>query len=114
MMDFRSYVERNQEVVDFVKDVTPGHIDKYTGTLDHACARFNTILLKLSQHPLKADAHSDDVEECFNIIQSFYMDTKRLINAHWIFGPVFKLILHYKGKVHIPKIKILLDKVNNY
>jgi len=113
-MNFRSYVERNQEVVDFVKDVTPGHIDKYTGTLDYACARFNTILLKLSQHPLKADAHSDDVEECFNIIQSFYMDTKRLINAHWIFGPVFKLILHYKGKVHIPKIKILLDKVNNY
>jgi len=113
-MDFRSYVERNQKVVDFVKDVTPGHIDKYTGTLDHACARFNTILLKLSQHPLKADEYSNDVNDCFNIIQSFYEYTKRLINAHWFFGPVFKLILHYQGKVHIPKIKILLDKVNNY
>jgi hypothetical protein len=112
-MDFRSYVERNQAVVDFVKDVTPGHIDKYTGTLDYACARFNTILLKLSQHPLKADAHKNDVEECFDIIQSFYGYTKRLINAHWIFGPAFKLILHYKGKVHIPKIKRLLERINN-
>jgi hypothetical protein len=113
-MDFRSYVERNQKVVDFVRDVTPGHIDKYTGTLDYACTRFNTILLKLSQHPLKADEHKNDVNDCFNIIQSFYEYTKRLINANWIFGPAFKLILHYKGKVHIPKIKILLDKVNNY
>jgi hypothetical protein len=113
-MDFRSYVERNQKVIDFVRDVTPGHIDKYTGTLDYACARFNTILLKLSQHPLKADAHKNHVEECFDIIQSFHEYTKRLINAHWIFGPILKLILHYKGKVHIPKIKILLGKVNNY
>ena len=47
-MDFRSYVERNQKVIDFVNDVTPGYIDKYTGTLDYACARFNSILLKLS------------------------------------------------------------------
>jgi hypothetical protein len=111
-MDFRSYVERNQEVVDFVKDVTPGHIDKYTGTLDYACARFNTILLKLSQHPLKADAHSDDVEECFDIIQSFYLYTKKLVNFYWIYKPIIKLVLHYKGLTQIPKIKILLDKVD--
>jgi hypothetical protein len=113
-MDFRSYVERNQAVIDFVRDVTPGHIDKYTGTLDYACARFNTILLKLSQHPLKADEHSNDVEECFNIIQSFYVYTKRLIDTHWIFNPIFKIILHYKGTIQLPKIKIMLDKVNNY
>ena len=113
-MDFRSYVEKNQKVVDFVNDVTPGHIDKHTGTLDYACARFNTILLKLSQHPLKADEHSNDVEECFNIIQSFYEYTKRLINTHWIFDPIFRIILHYKGTIQLPKIKILLDKVNNY
>ena len=114
MIDLKDLVLRNAKVQQFVKDVTPGHIDKYTGTLDYACARFNTILLKLSQHPLKADAYKNDVEECFNIIQSFYKYTKRLINAHWIFGPVFKLILHYKGTIQLPKIKILLDKVNNY
>jgi hypothetical protein len=112
-MDFRSYVERNQKVIDFVNDVTPGHIDKYTGTLDYACARFNSILLKLSQDVLKADEHSNDVEECFNTIQSFYLYTVRLTNTHRIFHPIIKFILHYKGKVHIPKIKILLDKINN-
>tara|TARA_X000000950_G_scaffold275749_1_gene362594 strand:+ start:820 stop:1158 length:339 start_codon:yes stop_codon:yes gene_type:complete len=111
-MDFRSYVERNQEVVDFVRDVTPGHIDKYTGTLDYACARFNTILLKLSQHPIKADEYRNDVEECFNIIQSFYFYTKKLANIHWIYKPILKFILHYKGLIQIPKIKILLNSVD--
>ena len=112
-MDFRSYVERNQKVIDFVNDVTPGHIDKYTGTLDYACARFNSILLKLSQDVLKADTHLSDVEECFNIIQSFYHYTVRLTTTHWCFKPFIKLILHYKGKVQIPKIKFLLEKINN-
>jgi len=112
-MDFRSYVERNQKVIDFVNDVTPGHIDKYTGTLDFACARFHSILLKLSQDPLKADAHRNDVDECFDIIQSFYLYSVRLTQAHWAVKPLLKLILHFKGKIQIPKIKILVDKINN-
>ena len=112
-MDFRSYVERNQKVIDFVNDVTPGHIDKYTGTLDYACARFNTILIKLSQDPLKADQFRHDVDECFNIIQDFHNHTKRFTESNFIIRPVIKLILHYKGKVHIPKIKFLLEKINN-
>jgi len=112
-MDFRSYVERNQEVIDFVNDVTPGYMDKYTGTLDYACARFNTILIKLSQDPLKADQHQHDVSEFFVIIQDFYKYTKRFSNTHPIIKPVIKLVLHYKGKIQIPKIKLLLEKVNN-
>ena len=112
-MDFRSYVERNQEVIDFVRDVTPGHIDKYTGTLDYACARFNTILLKLSQHPLKADEHSNDVEECFGIIQGFYNDTKRYLTWPYWTKPIMALKLYYTGKTQIPKIKKLLQSLNN-
>jgi len=112
-MDFKSYVQRNQRVIDFVHDVTPGHIDKYIGTLDHACARFNSILLKLSQDVLKADEHSDDVQECFDIIQNFYLYTVRLTQTHWLLHPIIKFILHYKGKVQIPKIKNLLDKIHN-
>ncbi len=113
MIDFRSYVERNQKIIDFVNDVTPGYIDKYTGTLDYACARFNSILLKLSQDVLKADEHRNNVEECFDIIQNFYLHTVRLTNTHWLLHPIIKLILHYKGKVQIPKIKLLLEKINN-
>jgi hypothetical protein len=111
-MDLRSYVRENQQVMEFVRHATPGVIDKYVGTLDYATARFNTILLKLSQDPLSADEHSNDVEECFNIIQSFYLYTKRLVDLHWIYKPILKFILHYKGLIQIPKIKILLDKVD--
>jgi len=112
-MDFRSYVERNQKVIDFVNDVTPGHIDKYTGTLDYATARFNTILIKLSQDPLKADQYRNDVEECFNIIHDFYNYTKLFAYKSPIIKPFIKLLLHYKGMVQVPKIKFLLEKINN-
>lgn len=112
-MDFRSYVDRNQKVIDFVNDVTPGHIDKYTGTLDYACARFHSILLKLSQDALKADQYKHEVEECFQIIQDFHAYTIRYLNSNRIFKPILKLILHYKGKVHVPKVKFLLEKINN-
>ena len=112
-MDFRSYVERNQKVIDFVNDVTPGHIDKYTGTLDYACARFNSVLLKLSEDPLKADQYRHDVEECFNIIQDFFRYTKKLTETSFVLKPFLILILHFKGKFHIPKIKFLLENLNN-
>ena len=112
-MDLRQYVTKNQEVIDFVRDVTPGHIDRYTGTLDYATARFNTILLKLSQDPLKADQHKDDLDECLEIIRDFHQNTLRMLNWPWALRPFVKVILHYKGKIHIPKIKFLLDKINN-
>ena len=112
-MDLQAYVKQNQHVVEFVRDVTPGLIDRYIGTLDYASARFNTILLRRSEDPLKADRHRQDVQECFDIIQSFYKFTTRLITWPWAFRPLAKLILHIKGKIDIPKIKFLLDKVNN-
>ena len=112
-MDFQGYVEKNQKIIDFVKDVTPGHIDKYTGTLDYACARFNSILLKLSQDVIQADKHKNDVEECFATIQSFYNNTKRYVSAPYIIKPLFSLILHVIGTTRIPKIKFLLEKINN-
>jgi len=112
-MDFRSYVEKNQTVVQFVLDAMPGHNDRYIGTLDYATSRFNTILLRLSEDPLKADQYAQDVQECFDIIQSFYKFTIRLINWPYWLQPLAKLILHIKGKIDIPKIKFLLEKVNN-
>ena len=112
-MDLESYVKQNQKVIDFVNDVTPGHIDKYTGTLYYATARFNTILLKLSQDALKADQYREEVKECFEIIQDFYSYTVKYTNTSRFFAPIIKLVLHYKGKVHIPKIKLLLEKINN-
>ncbi len=112
-MDLQQYVKGNETVIQFVKDTTPGENAKYTGTLDYATARFNTILLRLSESPLKADQHKQEVQECFEIIQDFYRYTKKFASAHQVLKPFVKLLLHYKGTIHIPKIKFLLDKINN-
>tara|TARA_Y100001937_G_C7112134_1_gene328185 strand:+ start:311 stop:649 length:339 start_codon:yes stop_codon:yes gene_type:complete len=112
-MDFREYVENNQTVVQFVKDYMPGENDKYIGTLDYATARFNTILLRLSEDPLMADQYKIDVQECYQIIHNFYRNFKWFTTANSFLRPFLKLILHYQGTIHIPKIKLLLEKINN-
>lgn len=113
MIDLQEYVKQNQQVIQFIKDVTPGEIDKYTGTLDYATARFNSILLKLSQDPLALDTNRKEVHNCFQTIQMFYFNTKKLIEQHWLLRPYIKIKLHYIGKFRIPKIKKLLENLTN-
>ena len=112
-MDLRYYVRENQQVMEFVQHAIPGAIDKYIGTLDYATARFNTILLKLSQDPLGADEHNNEIDECFNIIQSFYRDTKSYLTWPYLAKPIMAVKLHWAGTTQIPKIKFLLEKINN-
>jgi|TARA_R110000851_G_scaffold51243_1_gene121828 hypothetical protein len=112
-MHIDDYVRANKEVIKFVQNAVPGAIDKYVGTLDYATARFNTTLLKISQEPLMLDEHMPEARDCFNAIQSFYKNTQRLIAWPWMFKPIAKIILHVIGTRQIPKIKRLLDKVNN-
>ena len=112
-MYVNDYVLANKEVIKFVQNAVPGAIDKYVGTLDHATARFNTILLKISQEPLMLDEHMSEARQCFDAIQAFYRNTQRLITWPWMFKPVAKVMLHIIGTRQIPKIKQLLAKVNN-
>jgi hypothetical protein len=112
-MDLRSYVRENQQVMEFVQHATPGVIDKYVGTLDYATARFNTILLKLSQDPLRADEYSHDITECFKVIQNFYIDTKKYLMWPHLLKPLMAIKLHWAGTTQVPKIKFLLEKINN-
>ncbi len=110
-MDLRHYVRDNQQVMEFVRHSTPGVIDKYIGTLDYATARFNTILIKLSQDPLRADQHQNEIDECFKIIQNFYNHTKKYLTWPYVLKPVIALKLHWTGITQIPKIKFLLEKI---
>ena len=107
------YVRANKEVIAFVQNAVPGAIDKYVGTLDYATSRFNTILLRLSEEPLMLDEHMSEARDCFDAIQSFYKNTQRLISWPWLFKPLAKIMLHGIGTRQIPKIKRLLNKVNN-
>ena len=97
-----------------MQNAVPGAIDKYVGTLDYATARFNTILLRLSEDPIMLDEFMPEARDCFDGIQSFYKNTQRLITWPWIFKPVAKVVLHMIGTRQIPKIKRLMDKVDNY
>lgn len=114
-MDLRSYVEGNQEIIQDIKDHLPGdaRIDMYFGTLDYATARFNTILLRLSQDKMKMLNFTNDVEDCFQIIQSFYRNVKKYQYSNKLMGMVYAGILHIIGTRKIPKIKILLNRIDN-
>ena len=113
-MHVDDYVRANKEIIEFVQNAVPGAIDKYVGTLDYATARFNTILLRLSEDPIMLDEFMPEARDCFDAIQSFYKNTQRLITWPWVFKPVAKVMLHGIGTRKIPKIKRLADKVDNY
>ena len=113
-MHVDDYVRANKEVIKFVQNAVPGAIDKYVGTLDYATSRFNTILLKISQDPLLLDEHMPEARQCFDAIQAFYKNTQRLITWPWLFKPFAKVMLHGIGTRRIPKVKRLLDRVDNY
>ena len=86
-MILEDFVKENQKVIDLIKDRVGGDstIDMYYGTLDYATARFNTILIKLSQDPLLLDKLHPEVQECFNAIQSFYYFTQKLLAwPYWL------------------------------
>ena len=105
----------NQKIIQAVQDRTPGdeRIDMYYGTLDYATARFHTILLKLSQDRILEQEHALEVMECFEAIQAFYSNVKRYESWPKLFRYVVSMMLHGIGTRRIPKIKRLLEQVNN-
>jgi len=105
----------NQEIVQRITDRLPGDpkLDMYYGTLDYATSRFNTILLKLSQDHILAQEHQVEVHECFVAIQSFYRNFKRYDAWPRPFKFLIGIVLHGIGTRRIPKIKRLLERVNN-
>lgn len=114
-MDLDNLVKANKEVIAFINNWPgkdkPFHIKKnllltsYIGTLDIATARFNSILLRLSEHKLLQKQYEPDVLECQNTIQKFYKNTLRLRTYPKALIPFFKWRLHRLGIRKIPKIK---------
>jgi len=85
----------------------------YFGTLDYATARFNTILLKLSQDEILAHEHKVDVHDCYDTIQTFYRNVQRYDTWPRPFKFLIAIVLHAIGRFEIPKIKRLLKKLDN-
>ena len=114
-MNLKDFVLENQKIIELVKDRVGGQhdVDMYYGTLDYATSRFHTILLKLSQDKIKEVEHTTEVLECFNAIQAFYNNVQRYRFWPRITRPLIKLNLHGIGTRRIPKIKNLLEKLDN-
>ena len=114
-MNLKDFVLENQKIIELVKDRVGGQhdVDMYYGTLDYATSRFHTILLKLSQDKIKEVEHTTEVLECFNAIQDFYNNVQRYRFWPRITRPLIKLNLYGIGTRRIPKIKNLLQKLDN-
>ena len=112
-MILKDFVLENQKIIELVKDRVGGQkdVDTYYGTLDYATARFNTILIKLSQDQIKEVEHKKDIHDCFEIIQRFYDYTKKYEDGTWWNRWYFKTILHGLGTNKVPKIKKLYEKL---
>ncbi len=110
-MNLNDIVKSNEEILQLIEKDHPGRLNMYIGTLDTAMSRLNTTLIKLSQDKVLEQEHTAEVVDCQEAIQSFYKNTLRLRDWHWITRPLIKLILHGIGTRKIPKIKRLYDKV---
>jgi len=111
----KDYVLANQVIVQRIKDRLPGDpkLDMYYGTLDYATTRFNTILLRLSQDRLLEQEHGAEVYDCFRAIQSFYSNVQRYDAWPRPFKFIIGIVLHGIGTRRIPKIKRLLERLDN-
>ena len=114
-MNLKDFVLENQKIVELVKDRVGGKtdVDMYYGTLDYATTRFHTIFIKLSQDKIKEVEYTTEVLDCFNAIQDFYNNVQRYRFWPKIIRPLIKLNLHGIGTRRIPKIKNLLEKLDN-
>jgi len=110
-MNLNDIVKSNEEILQLIEKDHPGRMNMYIGTLDTAMSRLNTTLIKLSQDKVLEQEHTAEVVDCQEAIQSFYKNTLRLRDWHWITRPLIKLILHGIGTRKIPKIKRLYNKV---
>ena len=114
-MTLRKFVIDNKNIIELVKDRVPGRedVDMYYGTLDYATARFNTILIKLSQDAVLEEIHKKDTLDCFNAIQDFYKNVQRYRFWPSITKPFTRMLLHRIGTKRIPLIKRLLNRLEN-
>ena len=114
-MILEDFVKETQKVIDLIRDRVGGDsaIDMYYGTLDYATARFNTILIKISQDRVLEQVHGEDVTECFETIQDFYKNVQRYRFWPKITRPITRMIIHRIGTKRIPAIKRLLNRLEN-
>lgn len=107
----QQYIRHNQAQLQYVRSLSPQN-DKWTGTVDYAVARFNSILLKLINTPLKLDEHHGEIEECQQTIDAFVKHIRRYHEWPRLLKWYPKICIHGIGTMQIPRIKYLLNSID--
>ncbi len=107
-------VRQNQDMLEYLRHAhSIGDYGMKVGSLDYAIARINTIILRLSQHPLLADQYFSELVDCHDAVREFHANMKREeIWPRWLrWYPRFRI--HRIGIKRFPKIAKLLARVEN-
>ena len=107
-------VRQNQDMLEYLRHAhSIGDYGMKVGSLDYAIARVNTIILRLSQHPLLADQYFSELVDCHDAVREFYLNMKREETwPRWLgWYPRFRI--HRIGIKRFPKIAKLLARVEN-
>ena len=107
-------VRQNQDILEYLRHAHRiGDYGMKVGSLDYAISRINTIILRLSQHPLLADKHFNELADCHDAVREFYLNMQREETwPRWLrWYPRFWT--HRVGVKRFPNIAKLLAKVEN-
>ena len=107
-------VRQNQDILEYLRHAhIIGDYSMKVGSLDYAISRINTIILRLSQHPLLADRHFTELADCHDAVREFYLNMQREESWPRWFKWYPRYRIHRIGIKRFPNIARLLTKVEN-
>ena len=107
-------VRQNQDMLEYLRHAhSIGDYGMKVGSLDYAIARINTIILRLSQHPLLADRHFTELADCHDAVREFYLNMQREETWPRLFKWYPRYMIHRIGIKRFPNIAKLLARVGN-
>ena len=107
-------VRQNQDILEYLRHAH--YIGDYgikVGSLDYAISRINTIILRLSQHPLLADRYFNELADCHDAVREFYLNMQREETWPELFKWYPRYMIHRIGIKRFPNIAKLLTQVEN-
>ena len=110
-MNLNDLLSSNKEILQLIEKDLFHSIEYVHCTLDTAMARSQYNTYKTFQDKMLELEHTAEVVDCPRTIQSFYKNTLRLRDWHWITRSLVKLILHALAQEKYSKVKRLYDKI---
>ena len=105
-------VRQNQDIIEYLRHAHRiGDYGMLVGSLDYAISRINTIILRLSQHPLLADQYFSELKSCHNSVRAFHRNMQRSESWPGFLRWYPEWRTHWIGRKQFPRIARLLARV---